>query len=90
MIRWYLMPVNFLDPSGGQEWTQIVEIQIVTDVAVEVAIGRVAGITFLCAPDLFARFAVPSESGRTGSREAGGEDGVSRSWIPKHQAVRIE
>ena len=69
---------------GMQEWSEINEIQIVTDIPVEVPLGRVAGITVLRAPDLFARFPVPSESGWARRRESGGEDRISRSWIPKH------
>ena len=39
----------------GQMRFDVVEIQIETDVAVEIAIVRVAGITFVPAPDLAAR-----------------------------------
>src|SRR5882757_6405002 len=61
---------EFSRAVGVQEGAKIVEIQVVTDVTIEVPIGRVSRVTFLCAPDLFAGFAVPPESGRTRCREA--------------------
>ena len=37
-----------------QERTQILQDQIMTYIAVEIALGRVTGKSFLCTPDLFA------------------------------------
>src|SRR5438552_5546900 len=73
-----------------QERTQIVQIQIITDVAIEIAIGWVTRISFLGAPDLFARFAIPSKSRGTSGREAGRVDGVAWARIAEHQAVCVE
>ena len=81
---------KFSRAIGMQERSEVIEIQIVSDVTVKVSVSRVARITFLCAPDLLAGFAIPSESSGTRRREARGEDGVPRSWITKHQAVRIK
>ncbi len=85
-----------LDASGfprsvrGQERAQIVQIQIVTYITIEIAISRITRISFLRAPDLFTRFTVASKSGRTGSRKARREDGVTRTRIAKHQPMRVE
>src|SRR5271165_3144135 len=73
-----------------QKRPQIVQIQIMTYVAIEVAISRVTGISFLCAPDLFARFTVPTKNRRTRGRKAWRVDSVARARITEHQTVRVE
>src|SRR5580692_3626836 len=85
-----LYACEFSRSIRGQERTQIVQIQIMTYVAIEIAIGRVTRISFLCAPDLFARFTVPTKSRRTGCRKAWRVDGVARAGIAEHQTVRVE
>ena len=49
---------------SARDRTEMFERQFPSDVAIKFAIGRIARITFLCAPNLPARIAIPRERGR--------------------------
>src|SRR5437016_822234 len=52
--------------NAARDWPEMFERQIKSDVAIKFAIRRIAGITFLRAPDLATRIAVARE--RRGTR----------------------
>ena len=74
----------------SEERPQVVEAEVVADVAVEVAVSGVARVALLGAPDLAARVAVAGEDGRPFGRVAGRVDGHARLRLPEHQAVGVE
>src|SRR5439155_14307111 len=68
---------------------EVVEVQIESDVAVEIAIARIAAITLLPAPDLSGRIEVATERGDAVGGEERGEDTVARPRPGEQNAVRI-
>ncbi len=63
VMRWYLMPVNFRMPSGGEIGPDVLDGQVHADVAVEIAVRRVARVALLGAPDLARGIAVAGKGG---------------------------
>ena len=72
-MRWYLMPVKPRLSSGGQVRLDVIEIQVEADVAVKIAVARVARVAFLAAPDLLGGIEVAAEGGDAVGGEDGGE-----------------
>ena len=68
----------------------IVEIQIEPDVAVKIAIARVAGVTLVLAPDLPRGIEVAPEGGDAVWREDRCERAVARTRLGVQDAVRVE
>ena len=68
---------EFAQAVGLDVRRNVVLVEIVTDVAVEIAIGGIAGITFDGGPDLNAGFDIATESGRAGLGEERGIDAVA-------------
>ena len=64
--------------------------QIESDVAIKIAIGRIARITFRGAPDLPAGIAIARKYRRARRRKARRIDGATRTRLPEHQAMRID
>src|SRR5438874_4996049 len=58
--------------------THVIEIEVEPDVAVEIAIARIAGVPFVPAPDLFGRIEVASEGSNAVRREDRREHAVAR------------
>ena len=73
-----------------QEVAEVFRREIEADVAVEIAIGRVARVALLRAPDLPAGVPVAPKRRRTRRGESGRVDRVTRPRIPKHDPVRID
>ena len=68
----------------------VIEIEVEADVAVKIAVTRVAGITFVLAPDLARRIEVAPERGDAVGRENRRERAVARARAGVQQAVRVE
>src|ERR1700758_3239001 len=62
-----------------QKRTQIVKVEVKTDVSIEIPISRVPGMPFLGAPDLFAGFSVSPENRWAGLSKARSVDRVPRT-----------
>src|SRR6516164_10213053 len=75
---------------GWQKGPEIVEIQVVTDIAVKVAVRWIARIALQRAPDLLAGFTVTGKRRRPGRSKTGRKNGIARTGRAKHQAVSIE
>src|SRR5258708_6355231 len=69
-----------------QERAQIVQVQVKTDVSIKIAISRIARITFLSAPDLFARLSISTKNGGTPGLDINGEHRVARPPTYTHPA----
>src|SRR5258708_9345819 len=63
--------------GSGQIGLEIIEIQIEGDVAVEIAVARVAGIALVAAPDLFGGIEVAAKGGKAIGGQNGRKDGVT-------------
>ena len=68
----------------------VIEIQVEADVAVEIAVTRVAGIAFVLAPDLPRGIEVAPERGDAVGREHRRERAVARTRTRVQHAVRVE
>src|ERR1700722_10498342 len=68
----------------------IIKIQVEADVAVKITIARVAGITFVLAPDLARRIEIAPERGDSVRRENRRERSVARTWLGVQNAVCVE
>src|SRR5262249_34710036 len=60
------------------------------DVAIEIAVNRIARITGLRAPDFQIGGAIPGEGRWTRRSVTGGKNGALRSWLAEHQPMGIE
>ena len=67
----------------------VVEVQIEADVAVEVAVARVAGIALVFAPDLLRGIEIAPEGRDAVLREDGREHAVARARLRVQQAMRV-
>src|SRR5207248_2481545 len=67
----------------------VIEIEVEADVAVEIAITRVAGISFVPAPDLFGGIELATERGDAVRREDGREHAVARPRPRVQHTVRV-
>ena len=74
----------------GQMRLDVIEIEVEADVAVEIAVARVAGITFVLAPDLPRGIEVAPERGDAVGREDRRERAVARTRLGVQNAVRVE
>ena len=70
-------------------WADVIIIQVPADIAVVIAIGRVAGIAFFGAPYLLRRFEVARKCGDAGGAEDGGVQAVARPRIGIEQSMRF-
>jgi hypothetical protein len=76
--------------GGGEVRCDVIEIQVESDVTIEVAIARIAGVTFVSAPDLTCGFEVAAEGGDAVWGEDGCEDAVAGARRGVEEAVGIE
>ena len=67
----------------------VVVREVEPDVAVEVAVHGVAGVSLLGAPDLLAALDVPPERGDAGAAVDGGVHAVERARLGEEDAVRV-
>ena len=67
--------------------SQIIKIQIKTDVSVKITVPAVAGITFLAAPNLFGRLQVASKNSEATRGQNGREHAVAWRRIGMQQAM---
>ena len=84
------MPVNPRLSGDGQMRLDVIEIEVEADVAVKIAVARVAGITFVLAPDLPRGIEVAAERGDAVGREDRREHAVTRAraWRAAGRACR--
>src|SRR5260221_13257162 len=73
-----------------QERAQIVQVQVKTDVSIKIAISRIARITFLSAPDLFARLSITTKNGGSCGREKKGGKMSLRRAINQQESRRFQ
>jgi hypothetical protein len=71
--------------GGRQIGSDVIKVQVESNVTVEIAVARVAGIALLPAPDLAGCFQIAPKRGDAVWGEDGGEDAVARSGL----ALRI-
>src|ERR1700736_539081 len=64
-------------PGPPRDRPEMLEWKIETDVAIKFAIGWIARIAFVCAPNLAARIAIAGEGGRACGRKNRRVDGVA-------------
>ena len=67
----------------------IVVLEIEPDIAVEIAVVSVAGVTFLRTPDLLGGFDIASERRDRRRGEHGRVNPEARTRMAEHDAVRI-
>ena len=79
-------PLRVLAEKGPQ----VIQRQVVADIAVKIAVSRIARIPFLLAPHLPAGIAIAGESRRTFGCVTRGVDGEPGLRTPEHQPVRID
>src|SRR5439155_6618669 len=77
------------DLRRRQVWPHVIEVEVKADVAVEIAIARVARVAFVPAPDLFGGIEVASERGDAVWGEDRGEHAVTRTGPGVEHAVRV-
>ena len=65
----------------GQVGLDVIKIEVEADVAVKIAVTRIAGITFVFAPDLARGIVVSPESGDAIWRENRRKRAITRPWI---------
>ena len=88
-----LMIFDSGEPAKFWRWQMrfdVIEIQIETDVAVEIAILNVAGITFFAAPDLARGIEVATECSQTVRRKNRREYAVARTRFRVENSVRVD
>src|SRR5437016_1626522 len=73
----------------GQAGFHIRQIEIEADVAVEIAVARIAGVAFVTAPDLAGGVPVAAKGGNAFGGENGGENGVARLRAGVENAVGV-
>src|SRR5687767_4190366 len=73
----------------GQIRQDVIEIEIVGDVTVEVAVARITRITFVPAPDLFGGVEIAAKSGDSVRGKNGCEGSVARLRMGVEDAVRF-
>src|SRR5438034_2575039 len=73
----------------GQAGSHIRQIEIEADVAVKIAVARVAGVAFVAAPDLAGGIAVAAKGGNPFGGENRGEDGIARLRAGMENAVSV-
>src|SRR5690242_20693158 len=71
-------------------WPHVIEIQIKTDVSIEIAITRVTGIAFVLAPDLPRGIVVATECGNSILRVNWRECAVTRTGSGVKNSVRFQ
>jgi hypothetical protein len=71
-------------------WLDVVQVEIVADIAVELAVIEVAGIAVNRTPHLPGRVRVTAESGQTGGTVEGSIDAISRSLVRPRDALRFQ
>src|SRR5437867_61665 len=76
--------------GSGQVRFHIIEVEVEANVAIKIAVTRVAGIAFVAAPNLLGRVAVAPKSGDCFGGENGSEDGVAGARRGIQKAVRID
>src|SRR5207245_707257 len=69
--------------------SHIRQIEIEADVAVKIAVARVAGVAFVAAPDLAGGVPVAAKGGNAFGSEDGGEDGITRLRAGVENAVGV-
>src|ERR1039458_2722179 len=74
----------------GQVRLDVVEIKVEADVAVEIAVARVAGITFVLAPDLPRGIEVAPKRGAAVRRVERRKGAVTRTRLRVQNAMRVE
>ena len=77
-------------PLGMDVRPDVVHRQVEADVAVEVAVVRVAGVAVLGAPHLLGRLGVAAESGHAARAVERRVDAVDRTAIGVEDAVRVD
>src|SRR6059036_4333183 len=77
------------DLGRGQVRPEVIEVKVEADVAVEIAIARVARITLVPAPDLFGGIEVAAEGGDAVGGEDRGEHAVSWTGTGMEHAVGV-
>ena len=77
-------------PLGVDVRLDVVERQVEADVAVEVAVVRVARVALLGAPDLLGRLHVAAEGGDAARAVERRVDAVDRAAIGEQDAVRVD
>src|ERR1700730_10989034 len=73
-----------------QKRSQILDLQIVTNIPVEISVSGIPWVTFLSAPDLLTGEPIPSKCSWARSGEARRVNRVPRPRIAEHQSVGIE
>src|SRR5207249_12042077 len=77
------------DVRRRQIRSDVIKVQIETDVAVEIAVARVAGITLVPAPNLFGGIQVAAESSDAVRREDRRKHAEARTRVGVQHAVRV-
>src|SRR5690242_15422211 len=83
-------PAEFAHAGGAKERSQFLLAAFETNVAIEIAIDRIARVTGFRAPDFRVRSTIASEGSGPSGSVTGRKNGALRPWLPKHQPVRIE
>ncbi len=81
---------EFAQAVGLDVGLDVIEIEVVADVAVEIAVPGVAGITLLRRPDLHARLDVAPERRRAGTGVERGVDAVTGARLGVHDGVGVD